>query len=297
MTPVFVCGTGRSGTTIFTKLFGCHPDTWAFKWESQIFASLSGLGDLVLSGFREEVLNGFIDRMQQHLFRRNVRGSYDAGLFEIIDEATFSQLLGDFRREIENSVDDAARLAACRRLSDIMFLPPAVVAGASVWCEKTPRNLLYADIISKLYPEARFIHVIRGGRDVVSSMMEKNFWPVARSSRYPTTSKFGGEIEFEKAAGYWTALIDIGHEQEAALGPERWLNVRFEDFSIDVEGSFRKVFDFVGLDFPQSALDEMLKHVKPRSANTERWRRDLTEEQARHLTTISEKNLRHFNYL
>lgn len=318
--PVFVCGTGRSGTTIFTRMLGCHPAVWAFKWESQVFSGAPGLADLVLSGSGGRLLDAFSENVSGHLFRRRVRDHYEAGLFEIIDEAALGMHIGQLRaalslpggelagamgwlqgllrrRRTPSPEREAVVLQACRAFADAIFLPPAIQAGAAIWCEKTPRNLLYADVIARLYPEALFIHVVRDGRDVVSSMLARSFWPVARSSRYPATAGFHGPVEFDRACGYWTTLVDIGLEHEEALGSGRWLNVRFEDFSTDVEGTFRKVWEFCGLSFSPAALEQMRQCVRPRSANTERWRRDLTDEQAQSLTAISEINLRRFAYL
>lgn len=297
MQAVFICGTGRSGTSIFTKLLDCHPEVWAFKWESQIFSGVPGLGDLVLEGFDSALVGKFVERVKGHLFKRSVRGAYDAGLFEIIDEPALLALLDVFERDLRVAKDESERVVACRRLSDSIFLPAARASSARVWGEKTPRNLLYADLIAKIYPDAKFIHVVRDGRDVVSSILEKKFWPVAKSKRYASTSNFFGDITFEKVADYWANLIDIGLEQEARIGPERWLNVRFEDFSSGVEDAFGHVYEFLGV--PQSAdvVAKMSKHVRQNSTNTERWRRDLSDEQIKRIMDVSEPNLRRFGYL
>lgn len=42
--------------------------------------------------------------------------------------------------------------------------------GAARWCEKTPRNILYARaILSRLGDDVRLVHIVRDGRDVVTS--------------------------------------------------------------------------------------------------------------------------------
>lgn len=162
------------------------------------------------------------------------------------------------------------KCAACAEFCNGIFLPSAQEQGASFWCEKTPRNLLYADNIAEIYPDARFIHVIRDGRDVVSSILEKQFWPVARSARYPKTRKFCGEQTFDKVVNYWSTLIDIGLEQEALIDPSHWLNVCLEEVVDDPESSFDRIFNFIGVDNSIEILDEIRRYLKPSSSNKDR---------------------------
>jgi hypothetical protein len=103
-----------------------------------------------------------------------------------------------------------------------VFVPAARRQGAEFWCEKTPRNLLYADTIAGILPYAKFLHVVRDGRDVASSIMARQFWPVAGSARYPETERFFGDQNFEKVVPYWTTLIDIARLQEERVGDNGW---------------------------------------------------------------------------
>lgn len=293
--PIFICGTGRSGTTIFTKLLGCHQNVWAFKWESQLFAGIPGLGDVVNSGYDPQMIEKFLERVRGHLFKRNVRG-VDYGLFAIISSQDLETALITFAQELLDGRSAEAKLLSCKHLSDAIFLPPAMREGAQVWCEKTPRNILFADVIAKIYPEAKFINVVRDGRDVISSILQKKFWPVSRSNRFPSTSLFAGEVDFDKVAGYWNALIDIGREQEKQIGASRWINVRLEDIISDREHTFKTVFEFIEIDNRPDIYEAMHKLIRMSSVNSGRWKQDLSSEQIDRVNAISAENLQHFGY-
>ena len=199
---IFICGSGRSGTSIYSRIIGLHRDIWSFKWESQIFSGLPALCDLIDSKNPEQLAEKFSDRVSGHLYKRNVGGRYNAGLFELISEEYLASVLETLKANISSSVSEEDRIVSCRKFSDAIFSIAASKEDKKNWCEKTPRNLLYADLIQTIYPDAKFINLIRDGRDVVSSIVEKNFWPIAKSNRFKSTRTFGGEVRFKNAVNY-----------------------------------------------------------------------------------------------
>jgi len=60
-----------------------------------------------------------------------------------------------------------------------------VAQGKSIWLEKTPGHLYYIDEFTRVLPEARFIHLIRNGKDVVASLYKvTNLYPEQWGRRY-----------------------------------------------------------------------------------------------------------------
>jgi hypothetical protein len=69
-------------------------------------------------------------------------------------------------------------MAECRNGSDFIRTVMNEIAskqGANRWIDSTPTNIPHMFRISRDFPEARFIHIIRDGRDVALSL-EKRAW-------------------------------------------------------------------------------------------------------------------------
>ena len=53
--------------------------------------------------------------------------------------------------------------------------------GGKIFVDKTPRNIFTAETLHKTFPNAKFIHIYRDGRDVTCSLLTKP-WHLERSS-------------------------------------------------------------------------------------------------------------------
>jgi hypothetical protein len=112
---------------------------------------------------------------------------------------------------------------------------------ARYWGDKNPH---YADergnagclpMVADVYPGSLFIQIIRDGRDVVSSLVQR-----------PGEGK--PLLPFENAHSTWANIVDFGTEFGWKLPPNRYFELRYEDLiasDISVAG---EVFAFLGLD-------------------------------------------------
>ena len=105
--------------------------------------------------------------------------------------------------------------------------------GATHILDKHPRYSLYVEDINRLLPNARFIHMIRDGRDVAVSMV------AARE-------KMGfGTGTIPDSAEAWSKYVRAA--QEAGKYDGRYLEVRYEELYSDGVNVVEDVFDFCGL--------------------------------------------------
>jgi hypothetical protein len=143
------------------------------------------------------------------------------------------------------------------------------------WGCQTPRYVREIGRLHRLFPGAKFIHLIRDARDVYMSLHAKGWW--------------GGDLV--SLARYWSEHVSSGFEQGADLPPGLYVNVRYEDLVRDTEGVLRQVCGFLGEDFlpgmlafyhhARERIPERVRtnHPKterpPRASDVERWRAKL----------------------
>jgi hypothetical protein len=129
-------------------------------------------------------------------------------------------------------------------------------AGKPRWGEKTPRYVLKMPLIQSALEEARFVHVIRDGRDVALSALDR-------------TVK---DLDAAEVARRWKRKIDRAREDAPRL--DHYLEVRYEELVADPEPVLRRVCEFAELEFDAAMLD----YHERSGERLEEMRRELPSE-------------------
>ena len=101
--------------------------------------------------------------------------------------------------------------------------------GKARWAEKTPEYTLILDFIDELFPDARYIHVIRDGRDVVASFRER--WGYLAAIRV--------------ARGVWVRHVRAARDFGRRVARERYTEIRYERLVAEPERVLRELFRFL----------------------------------------------------
>lgn len=229
--PVIV-GAPRSGTTLLRLMLDAHPDL-AIPPETGFVVAASAL-DASTSDLRAR----FLDTVTA--FPPQAPNWEDFGLArEALAEAV--QALEPFT--VANGLRAFYRLYAQR-------------LGKPRWGEKTPDYSLHIGTIAALLPEARFVHLIRDGRDVAASWRQQWFSP-------------GHEPEVLARA--WTDRVRAA--RGAGLGRTHYVEVFYEDLVARPEPVLRHLCDFLDLHWS----DQLLNHQEraPRRLEEHRTRLSL----------------------
>ena len=112
--------------------------------------------------------------------------------------------------------------------------------GKSRWGDKTPLYCYELETIRRVLPEARFIHLIRDGRDAALSLRKLWFSP-------------GQDIA--TIAGDWQQRVRAGRQGGAEV--EHYLEVRYENLVSDPGRELRRVCDFIELAYDQTIYRAM----------------------------------------
>ena len=111
--------------------------------------------------------------------------------------------------------------------------------GKRLYGDKTPAYIKDMGQIAKLLPEARFVHLVRDGRNVALAFLDAPFGPWT----------------IEEIALHWRSRVLAGRETGARLGPSRYMEVRYEDLVERPEENLAKICDWIGVSFSIEMLD------------------------------------------
>jgi hypothetical protein len=248
--PIFVGGTGRSGTTILGRMLGRQREYTVIPVEARFHCSPDGLPS-VLTG--EQTPERFAERVLEEWFHPPGRTEKLAAFIgrEALDEA--------LARFVAQAVEYP--LAAGRSLMEEIFGGYARSQGRRGWVEMTPINAMWgAPYLLRLFPELRFVNVIRDGRDVAASLLAVGWLADAR-----------------EALGWWAERMLRGHRELATLPAGSLLTVRFERLLVDDrEGGLREIQRFMG--WEEDAMRRFFtRRMPPEEAHVGRWETDFSE--------------------
>ena len=207
----FVVGLTRSGTTLLRMMLDAHPEL-AVPPETHF------VPDLIKTARAEEAT--------AEQLAAAITGNRTWGDFGI----TEAELLEAF-----NSIEQIDDGQAVRTFFEMY----AAKQGKPRWGEKTPAYMLSIKRIGTTIPEARFIHLIRDGRDVALSQTDR-----AINEQPPPADQ----------AARWVKRIRKARDQGADIGSERYLEARYEDLVREPEETLKRICAFIKLPFDEQML-------------------------------------------
>jgi Sulfotransferase family len=212
---VFVVGCGRSGTTVLRTVLDSHPDL-AVSHEGRFVYPLSRRRARYErpEGFDVDALAG--DLLADRAVRTNLG------------------MDGDDLRVALGGAPVADYPDAVRRI----FAYYAARAGKGRYGDKMPAYVLHMPVLAELFPEARFVHIIRDGRDVALSSMAIE----------------GNRLGALDLALNWKARVGTGRADGRTLGPHRYHEVRYEHLVAEPGAEVATLCEFLDLDVDPAML-------------------------------------------
>ena len=251
--PVHVIGHARSGTSLFATMLRKYLRI-AFGTESQFivrfYTRLPNYGDLNQAHNRDRLVR---DIYRERWFVRCRKFGFATTPEEILADVAVPTYAG---------------------ILDAVFRQLAKHLNMPRWGDKTPEYVHALPTLYKLFPNARYIHVVRDGRDVALSGFDVPF----------------GEKNVYCAAKGWCSAMSRVNQFARMLPPEQFLEVRYEDFVEHPTDVFAKLIRFLEID---DADGNLLSFVRERigadivRGNSEKWRQRLSPAQVRRFDAVA----------
>ena len=258
---VFIVGCPRSGTTLLRHMVGAHPQIaitpeahWIPLWFEQR-RGLTRAGDVT-----RDLIEELLAHPKFALFR--------LGLNELTSVLRTGQPM--------------SYAAFVTGLFDLY----GMAHGKKLVGNKTPDSVRRIGTLHALWPKARFVHLIRDGRDVALSLMT---WPRVRNKK-PGTFPTWNQDPVTTAALWWELNVRRGRNAGTWLGPELYYELRYESLIANPSGECTKLCAFLGLPFdeamlrfhekPEEGMPPQGSEWQPVTAGLRDWRTQMTAEDA-----------------
>lgn len=244
---IFIMGCERSGTTFLGSLIGSHSECIVTP-ESQFKTDC----------YSNKEKSSFVPEKAFTKIKNRKRFQYwDSDISFTISELN----------EIKNYSDLLLRIVQKYNIHI------SHKKTAKIWIDHTPQNTEDVDTLKELFPNAKFIHIIRDGRAVASSHQKLSWGPKG----------------MKNMATYWLKKLALGFAYEVRY-PNDVLSIKYEDLLTDTETTVKKVTDFIGIGYEENMLKadglivpQYTKHqhtLVGKKASTDRihaWQKNLSK--------------------
>jgi hypothetical protein len=227
--PIFVVGSPRSGTSILTWCLGHHPNIFPVP-ES------NWLGDFAVNvgiAYRTGAARGDY----------SILSAMDIGADELF--AAFGRTIGDLILDHRDHLEKKREATCIERNLDRRWLEGSSRANGPKerWVDGTPEYSFHIWGLRKLFPEGRFVHLVRDVQAVVRSML--NFYRVT-----------GIELvaNEEGAYSYWMRTVKGCLLAERAYGPKVVRRISYADLLDQPDATMRSLLEFLGEPYEEKCL-------------------------------------------
>ncbi len=214
LSPIFVVGASRSGTTMFRLMLNSHskihipPEAWFF---GELLTSLPAYGELSPAQVQ----------VAREIIRSNVRWP--------------DWNCSDERLDAALAFECQPRLA---ELINRVFRECTAAGSECVWGEKSPRHSHIILQMRAVFPDAKFIHLIRDGSDSCISIFQRGWY----------------DRSFRRICEHWVTTVRAA-QRGADFGAGHYMEVRYEELINSTDSVLRKVCLFLGLPFEEGMID------------------------------------------
>lgn len=280
---VFIGGTGRSGTNILLKILKKHSQVAGLFFEKRFILDPDGIIDFYHSyqNWSPYLANVKIKRLEKLFLDLSRTGSenyadwelskhipnYEEYVKELILELKEFSYKADWWAS-NNSELYYGRPKSKQELAEIFAAFLRKIADKDkVYIEDATWSILFADPLSQILPEAKFINIYRDPRDVVASLIKQRWAPK----------------DPKQAAVYYKDIINQWFLNRSKLDQKSFYEFKLEDLVNNPEDIIKKVCQFLNIDYEPEMIDLDLS-----KANVGCFKEEFSENEKEEINEILE---------
>jgi omega-hydroxy-beta-dihydromenaquinone-9 sulfotransferase len=283
--PIFIVGTGRCGSTAFHRLLALHPEVMWLSGMAYLFPrrpswnrmAVSAMGNPLL----RRVFGGKIRPGEQYRFW----DEHAYGFSEPFRDLVAADVTARVKKHVRSAIAPMLTGSRSRLLAKITGWPRI-------------------GFLNEIFEDARFIHIVRDGRAVASSLLHIDFWSGWKGPDGWRAGKLSPQDQaiweasgrsFVTLAGLeWRIQMRAMEAASRSLSPAQFLEIKYEEFCDHPLETCRRVLEFSEL--PESAgFTHQVQAASIRNMSS-RWRNDLTPAQQALLDDLLSDDLQRYGY-
>lgn len=283
--PIFILGSGRSGTTLLYNLLAAHPQVCWFSILTDTYYRWPQL-----SAFHRLLDFPIIGQTLKRRIIALYRNTYS--LYPAEGEHIYYTLC-----HFENST---SKIAEFSRPAKTALLKKHIEihlrhTGKRRFINKQTANTQRINLMHKLFPDAYWIHIIRDGRAVANSLCRVSWWPITKLwwlGKTPKEWNPDGTKWLELGARHWRHNI-MEIRSHATLLQPKYMEIRYEDLVMKPRDTIKAITRFTQLSEEREYIESLPKSLK--NYNT-KWRTTLSKNDKALLNKLIGKQLKILGY-
>jgi hypothetical protein len=284
--PIFVIGVGRSGSSIFHRMFCDHPHV---AWLSHLcnqYVDKPHINGWMMKQLDYPIIGPYLKSKLNPAESYRFWEHYCKGFSRPFRDLYAEDVTHKTRQSIQQAMSHMLTAKRDRLLIKITGWPRV-------------------RFLREIFNDAKFIHIVRDGRAVANSMLTVDWWCGWQG---PQNWRWGEltaaqQAIFEQhnrsfvalAAIEWNLLMDNMMQAQACVSPNDFFEIRYEDFCLEPVGTFKQIIEYAELAW-SADFENAIKTHKLQNTN-DKWQKELTPHQHRILNDIMHDYLIRYNYL
>lgn len=280
--PFFIIGSGRNGSTLLSSMLNNHSEIFVplenyvlpyaiIKYSLYNFMTWADISKLIIADFDDPTKTEHWNLSMKKLYPQ-IRSISK-------NERSLKRLINEI---------------------NLYYAKEKNLSNKTFWGDKSPHNIRMIEFIYSVYPNSKYIFLLRDGRAVCNSLLQGK------------EEIFANYTTIEGATSLWNLSIKKYEWLKKRIKPENILLIKYEDLVENQSKTTEKALNFLGFNnenlesnrtenFESLGFNLSAHHIntsKPVSNEfRDKWKTELTEQQLTQIMQHIGENLKKYNYI